>query len=113
MMHDDKCPISHGTNPRLGDLGMGKLYTLSGKKKISFLIIILPLMLLGNHYPTGIFPILRPLVYVSHQGPLAGVELTTFGLRETIATVRPRDEDIYMNVLHSSEHLDVIYCCFN
>ena len=33
------------------------------------------------------------MVYVRHQGPLAGVELTTFGLRDTTATVRPRDED--------------------
>jgi hypothetical protein len=48
-------------------------------------------MLLRNHWPTGIFPILRSLV--RHQGPLAGVELTTFGLQDTTATVRPRDED--------------------
>jgi hypothetical protein len=44
-------------------------------------------------HPPGIFPILRSLVYVRHQGPLAGVELTTFGLRDTTATVGPQDED--------------------
>jgi hypothetical protein len=37
------------------------------------------------------------LVYVRHQGPLAGVELTTFGLQDTTATIRPRDEDSYFN----------------
>jgi hypothetical protein len=35
---------------------------------IFFFIFILPLMLLGSHWPTGIFPILRSLVYVRHQG---------------------------------------------
>jgi hypothetical protein len=29
------------------------------------------------------------LVYVRHQGPLAVVELTTFGLQDTTATIRP------------------------
>jgi hypothetical protein len=42
--------------------------------------LILPLMLLGNHGPTGIFPILRSLVYVRHQGTLGGIELKTFVL---------------------------------
>jgi hypothetical protein len=49
-------------------------------------------MLLGNHWPTGIFPVLRSLVYARHQGPLAGVEITTFGLQDTTGTVRPWDE---------------------
>jgi hypothetical protein len=31
-------------------------------------------------------------VYVHRQGLLAGIELTTFELRGTTATVRPRDE---------------------
>jgi hypothetical protein len=37
----------------------------------------LPMMLLANHWPTVIFPILRSLMYVHQQGPLSGVELTT------------------------------------
>jgi hypothetical protein len=45
------------------------------------------------------------LVYVRHQGPLAGVELTTFLPRDTTATATPRDEDKWLtpetiNALH-------------
>jgi hypothetical protein len=36
------------------------------------LFLISPLMLLENHWPTGMFPILRSLVYVHHQGPPGG-----------------------------------------
>ena len=53
----------------------------------------LPLMLLGNHWPTGKFPILRYLVYVHHPVEVAGIELTTFGLRDTTTTVSSPDED--------------------
>jgi hypothetical protein len=42
------------------------------------------------------------LVYVRHQGPLAGVELTTLGLRDTTATVRPQDEESYMIIFNGS-----------
>ena len=46
-------------------------------------------MLLGNHWPTGKFPILRSLVYVHHPVEVAGIELPTFGLRDTTTTMSP------------------------
>ena len=42
------------------------------------------------------FPILRSLVYVHHPVEVAGIELTTFGLRDTTTTMSPPDEDKYI-----------------
>jgi hypothetical protein len=50
------------------------------------LFLVLPLMLSGNQWSTGIFSILRSLVYVRYLELQVGIERTTYVLRETIPT---------------------------